>query len=112
MSTSASVTVDSNRWRMLAVIAVAQLMIVLDGSIVNVALPHMQTALGISDSNLQWVVTAYILTFGSLLLLGGRIADYWGRKRAFITGLIGFAAASALSPTPASAACGLAFGGA
>ncbi|MCR6711470.1 MAG: MFS transporter [Demequina sp.] len=81
---------------MLAVIAVAQLMIVLDGSIVNVALPHMQTALGISDANLQWVVTAYILTFGSLLLLGGRIADYWGRKRAFITGLIGFAAASAL----------------
>jgi len=92
----ASTTPDANRWRMLAVIAVAQLMIVLDGSIVNVALPHMQTALDIDDSNLQWVVTAYILTFGSLLLLGGRIADYWGRKRAFIVGLVGFAAASAL----------------
>ncbi|MGC4174662.1 MFS transporter [Demequina sp.] len=92
----ASVNADSNRWRMLAVIAVAQLMIVLDGSIVNVALPHMQQDLGISDANRQWVVTAYILTFGSLLLLGGRIADYWGRKRAFVVGLIGFAFASAL----------------
>lgn len=87
---------DPNRWRMLAVIAVAQLMIVLDGSIVNVALPQMQTALGITDSNRQWVVTAYTLAFGGLLLLGGRVADYWGRKRTFITGLLGFAGASAL----------------
>jgi len=92
----APASVDANRWRMLAVIAVAQLMIVLDGSIVNVALPHMQSALGISDANRSWVVTAYILTFGSLLLLGGRIADFWGRKRAFIVGLLGFAGASAL----------------
>jgi len=81
---------------MLAVIAVAQLMIILDGSIVNVALPHIQTALDISDASIQWVVTAYILAFGSLLLLGGRIADYWGRKRTFVVGLLGFAAASAL----------------
>jgi len=87
---------DLNRWRMLAVIAVAQLMIVLDGSIVNVALPHMQEALGISDANRQWVVTAYTLAFGGMLLLGGRVADYWGRKRTFLVGLLGFAAASAL----------------
>lgn len=87
---------DPNRWRMLAVIAVAQLMIVLDGSIVNVALPHMQEALDISDANRQWVVTAYTLAFGGMLLLGGRVADYWGRKRTFLVGLLGFAAASAL----------------
>jgi len=93
---SAPAGADPNRWRMLAVIAIAQLMIILDGSIVNVALPHIQEALGISDADKQWVVTAYILAFGSLLLLGGRIADYWGRKRAFIVGLIGFAGASAL----------------
>ncbi len=89
-------TLDPNRWRMLAVIAVAQLMIVLDGSIVNVALPHMQTALGITDANRQWVVTAYTLAFGGMLLLGGRVADYWGRKRTFLVGLLGFAGASAL----------------
>jgi len=93
---SAPTVGDSNRWRMLAVIAVAQLMIILDGSIVNVALPHIQEALNISDADRQWVVTAYILAFGSLLLLGGRVADYWGRKRTFIVGLAGFAAASAL----------------
>jgi EmrB/QacA subfamily drug resistance transporter len=87
---------DPNRWRMLAVIAIAQLMIVLDGSIVNVALPHIQEALSISQANVTWVVTAYTLAFGSLLLLGGRIADYWGRKRTFIVGLIGFALASLL----------------
>lgn len=89
-------TPDPNRWRMLAVIAVAQLMIVLDGSIVNVALPHMQAALGIADANRQWVVTAYTLAFGGMLLLGGRVADYWGRKRTFLVGLLGFAGASAL----------------
>lgn len=93
---SAAPVLDPNRWRMLAVIAVSQLMIVLDGSIVNVALPHIQEALDISDASRQWVVTAYTLAFGSLLLLGGRIADYWGRKRTFTVGLIGFAAASAL----------------
>lgn len=87
---------DPTRWRMLAVIAVAQLMIVLDGSIVNVALPQMQQALDISDESRQWVVTAYTLAFGGLLLLGGRIADYWGRKRTFLLGLLGFAGASAI----------------
>ncbi|MDI1288978.1 MAG: MFS transporter [bacterium] len=87
---------DPNRWRALVVIAIAQLMIVLDASIVNIALPSIQADLGISDADRQWAVTAYTLAFGSLLLLGGRIADYAGRKRMFIVGLIGFAAASAL----------------
>jgi EmrB/QacA subfamily drug resistance transporter len=87
---------DPRRWWALAVIAVAQLMVVLDATIVNIALPQAQQALAISDTNRQWVVTAYSLTFGGLLLLGGRIADYWGRKRTFVTGIIGFALASAL----------------
>ena len=89
-------TPDPKRWLALAVIAIAQLMIVLDASIVNIALPSAQKDLGISDADRQWVVTAYTLTFGGFLLLGGRIADYMGRKRTFIVGLIGFAAASAL----------------
>jgi EmrB/QacA subfamily drug resistance transporter len=87
---------DPRRWAALAIIAVAQLMVVLDATIVNIALPQAQTALHITDVNRQWVVTAYTLTFGGLLLLGGRIADYWGRKRAFLLGIIGFALASAL----------------
>ena len=87
---------DPNRWRALMVIAIAQLMVVLDASIVNIALPSVQVDLGISDANRQWVVTGYTLAFGGLLLLGGRIADFWGRKRAFMTGLLGFAGASAL----------------
>src|SRR5690349_1117687 len=84
------------RWLALAVIGVAQLMIVLDASIVNIALPHAQAALHISDASRQWALTAYTLTFGGLLLLGGRVADYFGRKRTFLVGLFGFAAASAL----------------
>ena len=87
---------DPNRWRALAVIAIASLMIVLDASIINLALPSAQKALHISNANRQWVVTAYSLAFGSLLLLGGRIADYVGRKKIFIIGLLGFAAASAI----------------
>jgi EmrB/QacA subfamily drug resistance transporter len=87
---------DPTRWRALGVIAIAQLMVVLDASIVNLALPSAKAALGITDANQQWVITAYTLTFGGLLLLGGRIADYVGLKRAFIIGLIGFATASAL----------------
>lgn len=89
-------TPDPKRWLALGVIAVAQLMIVLDASIVNIALPSAQKDLGISDADRQWVVTAYTLAFGGLLLLGGRIADFVGRKRIFVVGLIGFAAASAL----------------
>ncbi|MFE7889526.1 MFS transporter [Streptomyces sp. NPDC057412] len=87
---------DPNRWKALAFIAIAQLMVVLDATIVNIALPSAQQDLGISDGNRQWVVTAYALAFGGLLLFGGRIADLWGRKRAFVVGLGGFAAASAL----------------
>src|SRR3954447_21451734 len=93
-----------HRWLALAVIGVAQLMIILDASIVNIALPHAQAALHISDSERQWVVTAYTLTFGGFLLLGGRIADYFGRKRTFIVGLLGFAAASALGGAAQSSA--------
>jgi len=87
---------DPNRWRALMVIAIAQLMVVLDASIVNIALPSIQADLGMTDANRQWVLTAYTLAFGGLLLLGGRIADFQGRKRMFIVGLTGFAAASFL----------------
>ncbi|MDX3530354.1 MFS transporter [Streptomyces sp. ID05-39B] len=87
---------DPARWKALVFIALAQLMVVLDATIVNIALPSAQQDLGISDGNRQWVVTAYALAFGGLLLFGGRIADLWGRKRTFVVGLIGFAAASAL----------------
>jgi EmrB/QacA subfamily drug resistance transporter len=90
------VAVDPKRWIALGVIAVAQLMVVLDASIVNIALPSAQRSLHISDANRQWVITAYALAFGGLLLLGGRIADFIGRKRAFVIGLIGFGAASAI----------------
>lgn len=87
---------DPRRFRALAVIAVAQLMIVLDATVVTIALPSAQRALNISISDRQWVLTAYTLTFGGLLLLGGRVADYLGRKRVFVLSLLGFAAASAL----------------
>jgi EmrB/QacA subfamily drug resistance transporter len=87
---------DPKRWSILAVVVVAQLMVVLDASIVTIALPSAQRALHISVANRQWVITAYTLVFGGLLLLGGRIADFRGRRKMFIVGLIGFAAASAL----------------
>jgi len=86
---------DPRRWLALGVIAVAQLMVVLDASIVTIALPSAQRSLHISTDNRQWVLTAYTLAFGGLLLLGGRIADYVGRKRIFVVGLLGFAGASA-----------------
>ncbi|MFE2476862.1 MFS transporter [Streptomyces sp. NPDC001194] len=92
----APLAADPSRWKALVFIALAQLMVVLDATIVNIALPSAQTDLGISDGNRQWVITAYALAFGGLLLFGGRIADKWGRKNAFIVGLIGFALASAL----------------
>jgi EmrB/QacA subfamily drug resistance transporter len=78
----------------LAVIAAAQLMVVLDSTIVNVALPHIQAALGFSDTNLEWVVNAYALAFGGLLLLGGRSGDLLGRRRVFIGGIVLFSIAS------------------
>lgn len=98
-----SPSTDPKRWLALLVIAVAQLMVVLDASIVNIALPSAQADLGISDADRQWVVTAYTLAFGGLLLLGGRIADFVGRKRTFIIGLLGFAGASALGGVAANA---------
>ncbi|MCU1658846.1 MAG: Puromycin resistance protein pur8 [Pseudonocardiales bacterium] len=90
---------SERRWLALVVIAVAQLMVALDATIVNIALPSAQHALGFGDSDRQWVVTAYTLSFAGLLLLGGRVADNLGRRRAFLVGLTGFAAASALAGT-------------
>src|SRR6476619_5376536 len=78
----------------LLVLATAQLMVVLDATIVNVALPHIQRALGFSGSGLEWVVNAYALAFGGLLLLGGRAGDLLGRRRMFVVGLLLFSAAS------------------
>ncbi|MFC4064158.1 DHA2 family efflux MFS transporter permease subunit [Actinoplanes subglobosus] len=87
---------ESGRWWALVVLALAQLMVVLDATIVNIALPTAQADIGFSDADRQWVVTGYALAFGSLLLLGGRLSDFFGRKRMFLIGLIGFALASAL----------------
>jgi EmrB/QacA subfamily drug resistance transporter len=91
-----SPALDPKRWLILGVLGMAQLMVILDSTIVNIALPSAQRALGFSTADRQWVVTAYSLAFGGLLLLGGRMADLFGRKRTFIIGLAGFAAASAL----------------
>ncbi|MCF2529723.1 MFS transporter [Yinghuangia soli] len=105
MSTSAKIPAQSpggatpanpRRWLALAFIAFAQLMVIIDVTIVNIALPSAQQDLDVTDASRQWVITSYTLAFGSLLLLGGRIADYTGRKRAFLIGLVGFAGASAL----------------
>src|SRR6266568_203074 len=84
------------RWLVLLVVAVAQLMVVLDATVVNIALPSAQHALGFSNNDRQWVVTCYALAFGSLLLVGGRIGDMFSRKWVFITGLAGFAVSSAI----------------
>jgi len=94
----------SPKWTILAIVSTAQLMIVLDASVVNIALPHAQHALHFGDSSRQWVLTAYTLTFGGLLLLGGRAADFLGRRRMFIAGLAGFAVASALGGAAQSGA--------
>src|SRR6187200_3600416 len=99
ITTSRSVN-DRRRWLALVVVLLAQLMVVLDMTIVNVALPSIQHDLGFSQSNLTWVVNAYLIAFGSFLLLAGRFGDLVGRKRVFLTGLVLFGAASAV--------CGLA----
>ena len=83
------------RWLILGVLGLAQLMVVLDATVVNIALPSAQRALHFSNDNRQWIVTGYALAFGSLLLLGGRISDFFGRKWTFVVGLLGFALASA-----------------
>jgi EmrB/QacA subfamily drug resistance transporter len=92
----AAATAPARRWWILGVVGLAQLMVVLDATIVNIALPSAQHALGFSNADRQWVVTAYSLAFGGLLLLGGRLSDLVGRRRMLIIGLVGFAAASAL----------------
>src|ERR1700761_3003425 len=89
-------TSQPSRWAVLALLGVAQLMVVLDATIVNIALPSAQRALHFSTDNRQWVVTAYALAFGSLLLLGGKLGDLFGRKWTLIGGLIGFSVASAI----------------
>jgi EmrB/QacA subfamily drug resistance transporter len=95
-TSSGSAAGPAQRWWILGVVGLAQLMVVLDATIVNIALPSAQRALGFSDADRQWVVTAYSLAFGGLLLLGGRLSDLVGQRRMLIIGLVGFAAASAL----------------
>ena len=95
-ATARSAEPDPRRWKALVFICIAQLMVVLDGTVVQIALPDAKVDLGISDANQQWVITAYALAFGGLLLFDGRIADLWGRRRALMVGLVGFALASAL----------------
>ncbi|MGR3935970.1 MFS transporter [Streptomyces sp. BRA346] len=90
------------RWWTLPVVSAAQLLVVLDGTIVNIALPSAQSALGMSEANRQWAITAYALAFGGLLLIGGRISGVLGHRRAFVVGLVGFAAASALGGAAAA----------
>src|SRR3954471_11849882 len=87
---------DSRRWIALAVIVAAQFMVVLDVAIVNVALPSIKTDLGFSETNLQWIVTAYAVMFGGALLLGGRMSDLLGRRRLFMAGLALFTVSSLL----------------
>src|SRR3954447_8406958 len=93
--------ISRRRWSALALIVVAQFMVVLDVAIVNVALPSIKTDLGFSESGLQWIISAYAIVFGGTLLLGGRLADLLGRRRLFVAGLGLFAASSLL--------CGLAW---
>jgi EmrB/QacA subfamily drug resistance transporter len=92
---AAASTVVSHRWWTLAAVSLTQLLIALDATIVNIALPSAQADLGFSDTGRQWVVTAYALPFGACLLLGGRVADYWGRKRTYLLGLAAFGLGSA-----------------
>ncbi|WP_431964916.1 DHA2 family efflux MFS transporter permease subunit [Actinacidiphila sp. bgisy160] len=87
---------DPRRWLALLFIAIAQLMVFLDGAIMNIALPSAQHDLHFTDGGRQWVITAYGLAFGGLLILGGRLGDLWGRKRVFVIGLVGFALASGI----------------
>src|SRR6202046_1702030 len=93
---------SDHRWLILVIVAIAQLMVVLDATVVNIALPSAQHALGFPNSDRQWVVPAYALAFGSLLLLGGRLGDMFSRKWVFITGLAGFALSSALGGAASS----------
>src|ERR1019366_59404 len=86
----------SRRWWTMSVLSLAQLMVLLDATVINIALPRAQTDLHFSSGNRQWIITAYALAFGSLLMLGGRLSDLWGRRTALYVGLAGFAVASAI----------------
>jgi MFS family permease len=92
--TATTTTPDSRRWLALALLAVAQFVVVLDASIMNIALPSIGTELDVSQESLSWIINGYVLTFGGFLLLGGRLADLLGRRRVFVAGLVVFAAAS------------------
>src|ERR671915_400147 len=85
---------DPRRWLALALLAVAQFVVVLDASIMNIALPSISADLGVPTEDLSWIINGYVLTFGGFLLLGGRLADLLGRRRVFIAGLLLFGAAS------------------
>src|ERR1700753_3855987 len=87
---------SDHRWLILVIVAIAQLMVILDSTVVNIALPSAQRALDFPNSDRQWVVTAYALAFGSLLLVGGRLGDMYSRKRVFIAGLIRFGVSAAI----------------
>src|ERR1700709_1434302 len=95
-STAASTDREPNRWAVLALLSVAQLMVVLDATIVTIAIPSAQNALHFSTDSRQWIITAYALAVGSLLLLGGKLSDLFGRKWTLIAGLVGFSIASAI----------------
>src|SRR3954470_21294277 len=96
MNLAPTITPDRRRWASLFVVCLAQLMIVLDVTIVNVALPAIQRDLHFSQANLTWVVNAFLITFGSLLLLAGRLGDLAGRRRVLLAGVVTFTLASLL----------------
>ena len=102
VSPTAVSSAGERRWLILGVIGLAQLMVVLDVTVMNIALPSAQRALHVTTADRQWVVTAYTLAFGSLLLLGGRLADLLGRKVMFLAGLAGFAGVSAVGGASAN----------
>jgi EmrB/QacA subfamily drug resistance transporter len=99
---SAPATAPTTRWWALGALSITQLMVALDATVINIALPHAQRDLGFSLANRQWLITAYALSFGSLLLLGGRLSDLWGRRTSLYVGLTGFALASAVGGTARS----------
>ena len=90
-------SISSKRWAILALVVVAQFMVILDVAVVNVALPAIESDLGFSQQSLQWVITAYAIVFGGALLLGGRLADLLGRRRIFVAGVAVFTLSSLLS---------------
>src|SRR4051794_3687723 len=104
MPSHRSTAPSRSRWLALVVLCAGMLMIILDGTIVNVALPAIQGDLGFSQSNLAWVMNAYLIAFGGLLLLAGRLGDLVGRRRVFLAGLVLFTLASALCGVSTSAA--------